>query len=60
MLKVLNQAGYCTSNRSSPFSSSWGTAFLRPSPVHFGKFDLKSGSCETPGQVFSVGVPRIL
>lgn len=44
--------------RSIPFLQRLGHNFSRVEGGHLGKVILKSGSRETPGQLFSLGVPK--
>lgn len=47
-------------NKSTPFTSKFGTNLDKEVGYHLGKVDLKSGSVETPGQTESFGVPNFL
>lgn len=49
-----------TERRSIPAASSLGTRFSRGIGLYVGKSGRYSGNLDTPGQVSSVGVPRIL
>ena len=49
-----------TSRRSRPAGSRSGTIFSVSTRSHWGKLRLKCWNDETPGQVFSSGVPRSL
>ncbi len=48
-----------TVRRLRPASSSLGKSSPKSQPLHLGKVGLKSGSCDTPGQQLSSGVPMV-
>ena len=50
---------YSTFNKLQPTESNSGKTLSSVCGGQSGNFDLKSGKDETPGHMFSLGVPRV-